>query len=123
MKSHEDLDVWRKAVDFSVEIYSLTKTFPAEEKFGLTSQMRRASVSIASNIAEGAARQGPKEFAHFLSIAAGSVSELDTQLVICQKLGLVGKVDWSALRLTANALSKMLQGLIRSVKRKYDRNL
>jgi len=102
----------------SVDIYEATKTFPLEERFGLTSQMRRAAVSIASNIAEGAARQGPKEFAQFLSIASGSASELDTQIVICQRLEL-GKQDiWHSLRTTTNEVSRMLQGLIRSVRAK-----
>ena len=72
MKSHEDLDVWRLAIDLAVSVYRVTGVFPGEEKFGMTSQMRRAAVSIGSNIAEGAARLGSREFIHFLSISAGS---------------------------------------------------
>lgn len=68
MKTHKDLDVWKQSIALSKEIYQLTKTFPKEEMFGLVSQMRRAAVSIASNIAEGAARRGNKEFSHFLYI-------------------------------------------------------
>jgi four helix bundle protein len=115
MKCHEDLDVWQKAVDLSVRVYELTKAFPSEEKFGLTSQMRRAAVSIPSNIAEGAARQGPKEFIQFLSIASGSVSELDTQVVICRKLGLGLDEQWHVMRSLIKDISKMIQGLIRSI--------
>lgn len=119
MKCHEDLDVWQKAVDLSVRVYAVTRSFPSEEKFGLSSQMRRAAVSIASNIAEGAARQGPKEFVQFLSIASGSVAELDTQVIICRKLGLGHEEQWQTLRSSVKDISKMLQGLIRSVKSRH----
>jgi four helix bundle protein len=95
-----------------------TKGFPSEEKFGLTSQLRRASVSIASNIAEGAARNGQKEFLHFLAVAAGSASEVDTQIVIAQKVGLVNETDSSELAAEVQLISKMLQGLIRSIRSK-----
>jgi len=116
MKSHKDLDVWKKAVDFAVGVYSATKTFPDSEKFGLTSQLRRASVSIASNIAEGAARGGNKEFIHFLSIAAGSASEVSTQLLIAQRIGIGSSDELIELDHQADTISRMLQGLIRSVK-------
>lgn len=82
MRPHESLDVWQKAVDFVVTIYEHTKAFPADERFGLTSQVRRAAVSIPSNIAEGAARQSNKEFIHFLTVAQGSCSEVETELLI-----------------------------------------
>jgi four helix bundle protein len=76
VKSHADLDVWKRAVDLAADVYKVTASFPAEEKFGLVSQMRRSAVSIASNIAEGAARTSRREFMQFLSIASGSASEL-----------------------------------------------
>lgn len=76
MRLHEKLEVWKKAVDLVVEIYSLTESFPKEEKFGLTSQLRRASDSTPSNVAEGAARTSEKEFLYFLSNAQGSTSEV-----------------------------------------------
>ncbi|MGH9202564.1 MAG: four helix bundle protein, partial [Vicinamibacterales bacterium] len=76
MRSHKDLDAWRVAVDLAQQIYEVTRAFPKEEQFGLSAQMRRAAVSIPSNIAEGAARQGSKEFAQFLFFALGSASEL-----------------------------------------------
>lgn len=116
MKSHKDLDVWKRAVAFSVSIYTATRNFPADEKFGLTSQVRRAAVSIPSNIAEGAARTGHKEFLHFLSIAAGSTSEVSTQLLIAQKIGLGDDSEIQELMEEVDAISRMLQGLIRSIK-------
>lgn len=116
MKSHEDLDVWNKGVDFAVQIYAVTKGYPAEERFGLVSQMRRAAVSISSNIAEGAARKGQKEFSQFLCIAAGSASELDTQLLISQRLGLTSVETLMALRADLRVISKMLQGLRKAIK-------
>lgn len=82
MKSHKDLDVWKKAVDLSVCIYRVTDSFPAVETYTMSSQMRRAAVSIASNIAEGAARRTDKDFIHFLHMSLGSASELDTQVEI-----------------------------------------
>ena len=79
MRSHEKLDVWKRSIDLVVSVYRLTENFPSEEKFGLTSQIRRASVSIPANIAEGAARESDKEFVRFLSIAQGSTSEVETE--------------------------------------------
>jgi four helix bundle protein len=75
---HKDLDVWKRSMDLVVKVYQITKLFPDTEKYGLTSQMRRAAVSIPSNIAEGAARKGDKEFIQFLYISIGSLSELET---------------------------------------------
>ena len=84
--NHKDLDVWKKSMDLVETIYKLTQQFPDSEKFGLSSQMRRAAVSIPSNIAEGAARKGDKELIHFLHIAMGSLSELETQYLIAMRL-------------------------------------
>lgn len=86
-KPHQRLDVWQQAMLLVKETYSASASFPTTEMFGLTSQMRRAAVSIPSNIAEGAARTGDKEYLHFLSIARGSLSELDTQVQIAVMLG------------------------------------
>lgn len=87
MATHKDLDVWKISMDFVVDIYKLTQSFPKEEKYGLTSQLRRAAVSVPSNIAEGAGRKGVREYIQFLYIALGSLSELDTQLIIAERLG------------------------------------
>ena len=89
MNNLKELKIWHKAIDLAVEVYKVTSHFPAEEKFGLTSQSRRAAVSISSNIAEGAGRSSSKEFNYFLGIANGSSFELQTQLVISNKLELI----------------------------------
>lgn len=117
VRSHQDLEVWRRAVDFAASVYTVTREFPDEEKYGLISQMRRASVSVASNIAEGAARSGKKEFLHFLSIAAGSASEVATQLTIAQRIGVGPNADLGILLQEVDELAKMLQGLMRAIKR------
>ena len=86
MTTHKDLQIWQSGIELVEKVYRITSKFPASEMYGLTSQMRRASVSVPSNIAEGAARQGEKEFIHFLYIALGSLSELETQCLIAQRL-------------------------------------
>ena len=86
IKIHKDLDVWKKSMDLVEGVYRLTKSFPDSEKYGLTNQMRRCAVSIPSNIAEGAGRNSKKEFKQFLYISLGSISELETQLIISSKL-------------------------------------
>ncbi|HEY7154084.1 MAG TPA: four helix bundle protein [Gemmataceae bacterium] len=85
IRDFKDLIVWRKAIGFAKEIYMLTKCFPKEERFGLTSQVRRAAVSVSSNIAEGHTRQG-REFVHFLSVARGSLAEVESQLLLAVEL-------------------------------------
>jgi four helix bundle protein len=87
MATHEDLDVWKLSMDLVEDIYKLTYNFPSEEKFGLISQLRRAAVSVPSNIAEGAARKSDKEYIQFLYIALGSLAEIETQLLISKRLG------------------------------------
>ena len=97
VKSHKDLDVWRLAVDLAEDVYAVSKTFPRDEQFGMSAQMRRASVSIASNIAEGAGRQIQREFTQFLYIALGSASELETQIEISRRVGLANAAHWERL--------------------------
>ena len=87
MITHKDLDIWKLGIELVEEVYKITAKFPKEEIYGLTNQMRRASVSISSNISEGAARGSKKEFIKFLYIALGSLAELETQIVISEKLG------------------------------------
>ena len=116
MKSHKDLDVWRLAVDLAEEIYQVSRGFPREEQFGMTSQMRRAAVSVAGNIAEGAARNGNREFIQFLYVALGSASELETHLEVARRVGLVMEPDFVRLDDLLSRICQMLRGLIRSVK-------
>ena len=120
MKSHKDLTVWQEAVALAGLVYQVTRGFPEDERFGLTNQMRRASVSIASNIAEGAARQSQKEFVRFLHMASGSASELDTQLEIAELAGLAESATIAPLRTKREKVSKMIYGLIRSIQDKSD---
>jgi four helix bundle protein len=118
VRPHESLDVWKTAVEFVVNIYKLTETFPKEEKFGLTSQIRRAAVSIPANIAEGAARTSPKEFMHFLSNAQGSASEVETELLIAQRLGYFSGDDHTKMRAATEDIGRMLTGLRNYLKHK-----
>lgn len=87
MKTHRDLDVWNEGIELVVKVYEIIKGFPKEERYGLVEQIKRSAVSIPSNIAEGAARNSKKEFLQFLYISLGSISELETQLIIANKLG------------------------------------
>jgi four helix bundle protein len=113
-KPHQRLDVWQQSMVLVKEIYAATANFPAAEMFGLTSQMRRAAVSIPSNIAEGAARTGDKEYIHFLSITRGSLSELDTQIQIAVMLDYLS-ADHKLLELV-NTVGRLLTGLIKKLK-------
>ena len=106
--NHKDLDVWKKSMDLVEAIYMLTQKFPDAEKFGLTSQMRRAAVSIPSNIAEWAARKGDKELIHFLPIALGSLSELDTQYAIAVRINYASKEE--SMENQINDVKKLLLG-------------
>lgn len=92
MKTHKDLDIWRLGIELVKEVYLLTDTFPVSEKFGLSSQIQRCAVSIPSNIAEGAARQGRKEYIQFLYIALGSLSELETQIIIAKEIRYINTI-------------------------------
>ncbi|MDP4529001.1 four helix bundle protein [Alkalimonas delamerensis] len=111
---HYDLKVWQLAMDLLVDVYAISKTFPDHEKFGLSSQMQRAAVSIPSNIAEGAGRESKPDFLRFLSIARGSLSELETQLLIAQRLGYIGEVG--AVRIKIREIFSLLKGLMKSLK-------
>jgi len=117
-KPHKKLDVWQAAMKTATMIYKLTDRFPEEEKFGLVSQMRRAAISIPCNIAEGAARQGKREFKNFVSMAQGSLSELDTQLELAILLGYVSTEDLRELWDQLLRIDKMLTGLIRSLEKR-----
>jgi four helix bundle protein len=113
---HKDLDVWKKGIEFVVNIYSATEIFPKTETYGLTNQLRRAAVSVPSNIAEGAARNSDKEFIQFLFIALGSLSETETQIIIASKLNYISNGD--NILDNIQTLRKMLTGLIKYLKNK-----
>jgi four helix bundle protein len=111
MFTFEKLDTWHKAIDFADLVYSVTKDFPGDERFGLTSQMRRAAVSISSNIAEGSSRFSKNDFARFLEIATGSVFEVVSQSFIAKKQGFLNETDFKALYTAAEEQGRMLSGL------------
>lgn len=111
----EKLDVWRKAVDFADRVYADTSTFPSDERFGLTSQMRRASVSISSNIAEGSGRSSDKDFTHFLQIAYGSLMEVLSQAQIARHQSLLDAENRDQLYKLGEELARMLSGLRKSL--------
>jgi four helix bundle protein len=115
VKSHRDLIVWQKAMDFTVKIYEITKSFPIEEIYGLTSQIRRASSSIAANIAEGQGRRFNKEFQQFLATARGSLLELDTHLELAFRVGYIDKDLYQNLRSRLDEVGRLLNGLLRSI--------
>ena len=115
-KPHKNLDVWKLSMELSRAIYRLTADFPGEEKFGLVSQMRRAAISIPSNLAEDAARSSSNEFRNFLSIARSSLSELDTQLDLSQHLGFITQESRSEIDRLLTRVDKMLYALRRSIK-------
>lgn len=112
-RPHHNLEAWKGAILLVKAVYRLSQTFPKEELYGLTSQMRRAAVSIPSNLAEGAARSSQKEFAQFLSIARGAISELDTQLVIALELGYME--DGEAIFACLDRVSRLVTGLHKKV--------
>lgn len=113
---HHRLDVWKRSLGFAEKIYKAVSGFPKGEEYSLGSQLRRAAISIPSNIAEGAARQTRKEFVQFLYIAAGSASEIDTQLTLAVRLGYVSAEVKAALDGELEIISKMISSLIRSQK-------
>lgn len=115
LKSYRDLEVWKKSIDWVEQIYLASKSFPQEERFGLTSQVRRAAVSVPSNIAEGAARSGTGEYLQSLSVASGSLAEAETQLIIANRLTMLSPEKLAALLNQSEELSKMLGGLKRSL--------
>lgn len=114
MSDFKELEVWRRAIELVASIYELSGGFPESEKFGLTNQLRRAAVSIPSNIAEGSARHHAKDFIHFLRIADGSAAEVETQLIIASKLKYITLEQ--AITDEVVVVRKMLAGLIKSIR-------
>jgi four helix bundle protein len=116
-KNYRDLIVWQKSVDLSIAVYRVTKGFPKEELYALSSQLRRAAVSIPSNIAEGQGRHSKKDFAHFLSIAYGSLREIETQIHIAMRLGYIRSETESDLQNLCGEVGRLLNALIKSLSR------
>lgn len=113
MSGYQDLRVWQIGIDLVIDVYKTTESFPKSEVYGLSSQIRRSALSIPSNIAEGSSRKGTKEFEHFLYIAHGSLSELNTQLIIAQRIGYLSNLDIFEDKI--KQLRSMISGLINSL--------
>ena len=118
METHKDLRVWQQSIEMVTSIYLMTKAFPKDELFGLVSQMRRAAVSVPSNIAEGYARGTDREKLHFLRISSGSMSEIETQLMLSLNLGYVSQEAFDELSKITTSLWKQLNALISSLKKR-----
>ena len=115
MHNFKDLRVWQKSIDLTTEIYAVLASFPSDEKFGLVSQMKRAAVSIPSNIAEGAGRNSNKEFKHFLSISLGSLFEIETQIIIANRLRLINIEVTQELNVKISDLQRMIFALEKTI--------
>lgn len=118
LQTHKNLDVWKRSIDRVTSVYQISESFPEIETFGITNQMRRAAVSVPSNIAEGACRQSNKEYIQFLYIALGSVMELETQLIITYNLSYLDEKNFNKLSEEISEIGKMLNGLIKYRKSK-----
>jgi len=115
VESVEDLEVFKRSHQFTLKIYRITEEFPKSEKFGLVPQMRRAAVSIPSNLIEGSHRLNRAEYRHFVGIAKGSAGELKYQLLLAKDLGYLSDKDYLALRAEVDEISRMLSGLVKSL--------
>ena len=115
VKSYKELEIWKKAMDLTVEVYKITGSFPPQEKFGLISQMQRAATSIPANIAEGWGRGTTKEYVRFLRVARASLMELETHLILAQRLGYLPKDNLQPLQQEITTLGKGINALIRSL--------
>lgn len=112
--------IWQKAADLAVKVYDITRSFPKEEIYGLTSQLRRSAISIASNIAEGSGRNSKKDFNNFLGIAYGSTCELETQMVIAERVGFIDRNTLTSVQQDIQEIQKMNWGLKPSLKETKD---
>lgn len=115
IRSYRDLKVWQKSMDLTVRTYEVTRGFPTEEKYGLTSQMRRAAASVPANIAEGRERRSTREFIQFLGIARGSLAELETFLTLSERLGLLQSETGASLLTESAEVNRMLESMMRSL--------
>ena len=112
-KMYENLDAWKEATNLAVQVYKITKNFPKEEIFGITSQLRRASISVSSNIAEGAGRKSKKDFKQFVHMASGSLNEVESLLHICSRLDLITGHPYKELKESAEKLGRLIGGLLK----------
>ena len=118
LRSYRDLEVWRRSIDLAEAIYRASSAWPADERFGLSSQIRRAAVSVPANVAEGAARRGTGEFLQFLGVAKGSLAELETHLILAERLEYLAVQENEKLLALAAEIGRMLSGLTRSLRSK-----
>jgi four helix bundle protein len=118
IRGHKDLEVWQRAMDLVVEAYRATKAFPADERYGLTAQLRRSAVSIPSNIAEGRGRRGLRGFLYHLSVANGSIMEMETQLLIAVNLGYLRDTEVQPVIQRCGEVGRLLAGLTRALRRR-----
>lgn len=118
LQSYQDLEVWQKAMTLAEECYRVTTTFPKDELFGMTSQIRRAAASIPANIAEGQGRQHTKEFLNFLSVARGSLKEVETHLMLSQRVGLITRERLEPLLKLTDEISRMMSGLRKTLEKR-----
>ena len=117
VQHYRELKVWQAAMSLAEQCYAATKSFPREELFGLTSQIRRAAASVPANIAEGQGRQHTKEFLNFLSVARGSLMEVETHLLLSQRVGLLNQSTLDSLLTMSAEISRMLSGLRRALEK------
>src|SRR4029077_20950419 len=117
IKRYNDLIAWQKAMDLVQDVYLMTRAFPKEELYGLTSQLRRSAVSVPSNVAEGHCRNGRREFVHHLSIALGSLGELETPVMISERLGYLTALESSKILAPAAEAGRIIVGLMHSLER------
>ena len=115
LRNYKELKIWQRSVDLASMIYRLSADFPSDEKFGLTSQIRRAVVSVSSNIAEGSARNTDKEFSRFIDIAYGSLCEVETQIIVAHSLGFIGEQEKINHLDEVNQLQKMIYSFSKSL--------
>ena len=120
VSSYRDLKVWQEAMSLAVQAYEITAAFPREEIFGMTSQIRRAATSVATNIAEGYGRNSSGSYVHFLKVSQGSLKELETLLLICDRVSLASSREIARMLTLCDELGRMLRSLIRSIMRGGD---
>ena len=115
MHNYKELKIWQRAMEYAEEIYKLTALLPVDEKFGLISQIRRSSIAVASNIAEGCGRHTDKQLHQFLSVALGSLCEIDTQILLCERLNILSHSQVDKLNQENNELQKMVYSFMKSL--------